>query len=93
MIIEGSIGSNKTEILIKKYCELLNNGIDASKILVLVQNSNLKNQFIEKTLENLNISSAEKLRVYSFFGLVYNTISHILPFLINDFANPISWQL
>ena len=90
MIIEGSIGSNKTEILIKKYCELLNNGIDASKILVLVQNSNLKNQFIEKTLENLNISSAEKLRVYSFFGLVYNTISDNWAYLENRnmFDNP-----
>ena len=90
MIIEGSIGSKKTDFLIKEYCNLLNNGIDASKILVLVQNSNLKNQFIEKTLENLTITSVGKLQVYSFYGLVYNSISDNWSLLENrnTFDNP-----
>ncbi len=91
MIINGSVSSDKTNILISKYAELLNSGIPASKILVLVANSNLKNQFINKTLKLLNITACEKLQVYSFFGLVYNTISDNWAFLENrnTFDNPV----
>lgn len=91
LIIEGSVSSNKTDLLISKYAELLNSGIPASKILVLVQNSNLKNNFVEKTLENLDINAIEKMQVYSFFGLVYNTISDNWAFLEsrNTFDNPV----
>ena len=63
MIIDGSISSKKTDILIEKYAELLNSGIDASRILVLVQNSSLKNNFINKTLEKIKVNSLEKLQV------------------------------
>ena len=91
MIIEGTISSNKTNILVKKYADLLNSGVPASKILVLVQNSNLKNKFIDKTLELLKINAIEKLQVYSFFGLVYNTISDNWAFLENrnTYENPV----
>ena len=86
MIIDGSISSKKTDILIEKYAELLNSGIDASRILVLVQNSSLKNNFINKTLEKIKVNSLEKLQVYSFFGLVYNAI--IDNFAIIESGNP-----
>ena len=91
MIIEGSISSEKTNILISKYAELLNSGIPASEILVLVQNSTLKNNFVDKTLEKLTVDSLEKLQVYSFFGLVYNTVSDNWAFLENrnTFDNPV----
>ena len=75
MLLEGSLASDKTKMLIEKYSELLNSGISASKILVLVQNSNLKNNFIEKTLDKLKIDVIEKLEIHSFFSLVYNTIN------------------
>lgn len=75
MLVEGSLASNKTEMLIEKYSELLNSGIPASKILVIVQNSNLKNYFLDKTLEKLKINVLEKLEIHSFFSLVYNTIN------------------
>ncbi len=90
MLINGNVSSDKTNILIDKYAELLNSGIPASKILVLVANSNLKNQFINKTLEKLTSDSLEKLQVYSFFGLVYNTISDNWAFLENrnTYDNP-----
>ena len=81
MLFEGSIASNKTEVLIEKYAELLNHGIKSSEILVLVQNSTLKNSFIEKTLEKLNVDSLERLNVHSFFSLVYNTVSDNWAFL------------
>jgi len=73
--LEGSVASHKTDLLIDKYAALLNSGIPASKILVIVQNSNLKNIFLEKTLEKLKINVVEKLEIHSFFSLVYNTIS------------------
>ena len=75
MLISGDISTNKTDLLVKSYAELLNSGINSSSILVLVQNSNLKQNFINKTLELLNVNSIEKLNVHSFFSLVYNTIN------------------
>lgn len=75
MLLQGSISSDKTEKLVENYTKLLNSGIDSSKILVILQNSNKKNQFIQETLDKLTVGSIEKLQVYSFFGLVYNTIS------------------
>ncbi len=91
LIIEGSISSEKTNILISKYAELLNSGIPASEILVLVQNSTLKNNFVEKTLDKLTVEAIEKLQVYSFFGLVYNTVTDNWAFLENrnTYCNPV----
>lgn len=91
LIIEGSIESNKTDFLVEKYASLLNSGISSSEILVLVQNSTLKNNFIEKTYEKLTIDCVEKLQVHSFFSLVYNTINDNWAFLEdrNIFDNPV----
>ena len=75
MLIQGSLSTNKTEFLIEKYVTLLNSGVSASKILVLVQNSTLKQNFINAVLEKLTIKSFEKLKVHSFFSLVYNSVS------------------
>lgn len=75
MLLQGAISSEKTDILVENYAKLLNSGVDSSKILVILQNSNKKNEFIQKTLEKLTIDAIEKLQIYSFFGLVYNTIS------------------
>ena len=91
LIISGALGSDKTKILIKKYAELLNANVPASHILVLVQNSNLKEKFIEETLKLLKIDAIEKLQVSSFFGLVYNTVNDNWAFLENNnsFDNPV----
>lgn len=75
MLLQGTISSDKTQKLVEEYAKLLNSGVDSSKILVILQNSNKKQQFIEETLNRLTIDAMEKLQVYSFFGLVYNTIS------------------
>lgn len=75
MLLQGSISDKKTQKLINCYSNLLNSGVDSSKILVIVQNSTKKEQFINQTLKNLTVDSLEKLQIYSFFGLVYNTIS------------------
>ena len=75
MLIQANLAGDKTEFLINKYVELLNKGISADKILVIAQNSTLKHDFINKTLEKLEIKHFEKLKVHSFFSLVYNSIS------------------
>ncbi len=75
MLIQGSLSANKTDFLIEKYVKLLNSGVPASKILMLVQNSTLKQNFINAVLEKLTIKSFEKLKVHSFFSLVYNSVS------------------
>ncbi len=74
LLINGDLSTNKTDILIEQYANLLNKGVPASEIIVLVQNSYLKNKFIEKTLQKLTINYFEKLQVYSFNSLVYNSI-------------------
>ena len=91
MFIEGSLVSDKTDILIDKYVQLLNEGISASQILVLVQNSTLKNEFTKKVLEKLDIDCIEKLQIHSFYSLVYNTVSDNWAFLEdrNVFDNPV----
>ena len=91
MFIEGSLASDKTELLVDKFVQLLNHGVSASEILVLVQNSTLKQHFIDKTLQKLTIQGFEKLQVHSFFSLVYNTISDNWAFLEdrNIFDNPV----
>ena len=81
MFIEGSLASEKTDYLIKKYSQLLNDGVKASEILVIVQNSTLRENFTKKTLENLEIDCIEKLNIHSFFSLVYNTVSDNWAFL------------
>jgi len=91
LLIEGCLASDKTDFLIDKYAQLLNSGVKASEILVLVQNSTLKNSFIEKTFQKLTVDVLEKLQVHSFFSLVYNTVSDNWAFLEdrNIFDNPV----
>ena len=91
MLIEGSLATNKTDYLIDKYCELVNSGVSTSSILVLVQNSTLKNAFQDKVFQKLTVDCVEKLKIHSFFSLVYNTISDNWAFLEdrNIFDNPV----
>ena len=88
MIIDGTVSSKKTSMLVEKYVSLLNSGVDASKILVLVSNSNLKNKFMDETLKKLQINHFEKLQIHSYFSLVYNTINDNWAFLENKNPYP-----
>lgn len=75
MLINAPNSKNRTSVLIEKYSELLKNGVKAQNILVLVQNSNKKNYFIEQIKKNSPLGSIGEIKVYSFFGLCYNFIS------------------
>ncbi len=74
MLIKGHLNSNKTDILINEYAKLLNEGVAADDILVIVQNFKKKNEFIEKTKSLLTLDALTNFNVYTFFGLVYNSI-------------------
>ena len=74
MLINGSISSKKTDLLVENYAKLLNENVDSSKILVLVQNSSLKENFTQRVHKLLKIKAHEKLEIHSFFSLVYNSV-------------------
>ena len=74
MLINGSIASKKTDLLVENYAKLLNKNIDSSKILVLVQNSSLKENFTQCVQKLLKIDAHEKLQIHSFLSLVYNSV-------------------
>ena len=73
----------RTKVLVEKYTELISAGVKPSEILVLVQNSTLKKQFVDKILENIKIDAIEKLNVHSFFSIVYNTLNENWCFIEN----------
>ena len=81
MLLYGSLKSNKTDILIENYAKLLNNGINSDEILVIVQNSKLKDEFIEKVKTKLKVDAITKFNVYSYFGLCYNFVSDNYPLI------------
>ena len=91
MFIEGNLTSDKTEILAENYIRLVNSGVKTSEILVLVQNSTLKNDFQNKVLKKIKVDCIEKMQIHSFYSLVYNTVYDNWAFLEdrNIFDNPI----
>ena len=90
MIVDGTVSSNKTEFLVDKFASLLNSGVEASKILVLVSNSNTKKAFIDAAMDKVTVSCFENLQIHSYFSLVYNTVNDNWAFLenINPYPNP-----
>ncbi len=74
MIINAPCNTNRSELLAIEYLKLLKKGVDAQKILVLVQNSKKKKEFIDKIKQKSDYGSIGEIKIYSFYGLVYNTI-------------------
>ena len=73
----------REKLLIDKYIELINSGVKPSEILVLQQNSTLKQNFTKKVLETIKITSFEKLNIHSFFSIVYNALNDNWCFIEN----------
>ena len=84
MILNATISSNKNSVLTDKYIELLEAGIDTSKILVIVQNSIQKNNFLKDILEKTNKDIFRMPLIYSFNSLIYNTILDNWAFIENS---------
>mgnify|MGYP003550706486 CR=1 FL=1 len=43
----------KEDLLVKKYLDLISDGVNPSEILVILQNSNLKKKFQNEILKNI----------------------------------------
>ena len=84
MLIEGTLRSKKTSILIDKYVKLINNGVCSSEILVLCLNSFKKQYFIDTAIEKINKKVFGELKIKTFFGLVYNAVSDNWPIIQNS---------
>ncbi len=87
MLINASSITNRTKILQEKYLELISNGVDAKKILVLVQNSKKKKEFLDFIKANHPLGSIGSVKIYSFFGLIYNTINENWPIIENSISD------
>ena len=83
----------REKILVDKYLSLISNGVKPSEILVLVQNSTLKNKFIDKILSQTKVPAIEKLNIYSFFSIVYNTLIDNWCFIENSIPTDKSFIL
>ncbi len=75
MLLNISGEKSKTKVLVNEFKSLLDKGIDSSKVLIILQNGKAKNEFINELLLTTNVDTIGKIPVYSFFGLVYNTVS------------------
>ena len=75
MLVNILGNKSKTKVLVNEFKSFLGKGIDASKILIILQNGKAKNEFINEFFASTNTNIVEKIRAYSFFGLVYNTIA------------------
>ena len=74
----------REKVLVDKYLSLISEGVNPSEILVLVQNSTLRNQFTNKVLSEIKTNAIERLNIHSFFSLVYNTLNDNWCFVENS---------
>ena len=77
----------REDLLVEKYFELISNGAKPSEILVLTQNSTLKQKFYNRILKNINLKSFEKFNIHSFFSIVYNTLIENWCFVENSISS------
>lgn len=91
MLIQGSAKSERTNTLIKNYMNLLENGINADEILVLLQNPYKKEHFIDTVKANLKINHFESPQIHTFYGLCYNSIQNNWAIIENtiNFGDPV----
>ena len=83
----------REDLLVKKYLDLISDGVKPSEILVLVQNSTIKKQVTDKILKNIKIDAIEKLQIHSFFSIVYNTLQENWCFIENSIPSDKSFIL
>ena len=70
MLIKSNSNTNRTKILIDEYLKLINNNVEAEKVLVLVQNSRKKKEFINEIKNKHPLGNIGSIKIYSFWGLI-----------------------
>ena len=83
MIINISDEKSKTKVLADRYKTFLSEGVSASKILVILPTKKAKDDFLEAFYKDCSSDVLERLRINTFGGLVYNTVSDNWGFLEN----------
>lgn len=74
MLINSSNAEKRENILIDKYCQIIDSGVSPSDVLVILQNSSNRKNFSEKILDKIKLNVFEKLNIHSFFSILYNTL-------------------
>lgn len=87
MLINAPSTTNRTKILEDEYFKLLQNGVNAENILVLVQNSKKKKEFINNIKTRFDKGSIGNIKIYSFQGLIYNYILENWVIIENSIKN------
>ena len=83
MIINISDEKSKTKVLADRYKTFLSEGVSASKILVILPTKKAKDDFLNAFYKDCSSDVLERLRINTFGGLVYNTVSDNWGFLEN----------
>ncbi|MEI6856098.1 UvrD-helicase domain-containing protein [Psychrilyobacter sp.] len=78
ILIEGDTKSGKTSLLKKKYIQMINDGIDSNKILVLIANRMEAIRF----KDNLTLEYSSENRIFSYFGFVQHELKKFWPIIL-----------
>lgn len=74
MLLNASINSNKTDLLVGEYVNLLQQGVSSDEIIFLALNATKKEKIISKITNQSPLISSEKIKVQTFYGLAHKTI-------------------
>lgn len=87
MIADKIYDKNILSEVAEKYVEWLNSGVKSSEILVLTSDSNSKKNILKNILNSTKINTLSDIKIYTFRGLIYNTISDNWAKLENKIKN------
>ena len=90
MILNKISCNDNPRLIAEKYAEMVDSGINSSEILVLAFNALSKKNIIKNIFNKLNKDIISDLKIYTFYGLVYNTINDNWAIIENmiDRGNP-----
>ena len=83
MLIQGSLNTDKTNLLVKKYNDLIKQGILPENILTIVLNPYKKEIFINKLYDLNEEYKNFNLKISTFFGLCYNSFNENWNYISN----------
>ena len=74
MLLNGSLRTNKTQVLVNRYVELINSGVKPDEILVINLNKYKNQCFIENARKLINDKNLDTKLIQTFYGLCYNAL-------------------
>ncbi|MEW5820856.1 MAG: UvrD-helicase domain-containing protein [Cyanobacteriota bacterium] len=80
MLFKGPPQSGKTQLLSEYYLDLIDNNVDVASILIICSNAYRKQDLATRIKNNLS-GSYSGLNIYTFHGIVYNTVKDFWPLI------------